>query len=511
MTTRLSGTTARLFTAALSTPLIGDGLRRVMARTAVTRALAHADLPAEPYDVPRVATDRAPLLDGAATDLAVAYREGRLSPIEVTARALAAAASLDRRRPPMRAFLYVDEHGARAAAESSAERYRRGAPRSPLDGVPIAIKDEIDVAGAPTSFGTSFASAASRDSDVVDRLRRAGAVVLGKTNMHELGAGPTGVNPHHGDARNPFDPERDAGGSSSGSAAAVASGIVPLSIGTDSGGSLRVPGSLCGVVALKPTFGRVSTAGARLVAPSLEHFGPLGATTAYVARAMEILTGETFAFPALETLRIGVCDAWWSSASPQVSRIVRARVHELVTEIGGSLHAIELPHLSLAPSVMAATFGVEGARSLERPLASLGTSARLAFELGRALPAADYARAQRARTLVAADFAAALELVDVIVTPTTAITAPRIPSSADALDPDLIERLVGFTVPANLTGLPAVQVPCGYDEDGLPVGLQVIGAHGDDALLLAVAHRVEARSTHQRPRVWYDIIGGVSR
>ncbi len=448
--------------------------------------------------------------------LAAAYREGKRSPLEVCERALDAASATERMAPAMRFFVALDAEDVRAQARESSARIARGDARGPLEGVPVAIKDEFDVRGYRSTHGSAFLGAepATHDTLVVARLREAGAVLFGKTNMHEFGAGPSGVNPHHGTARNPHDPARDTGGSSSGSAAAVAAGIVPLALGTDSGGSLRVPASLCGIASIKPSFGRVPTTGASLRAWSLEHFGPLGATVADVAAGLSVLTGESFALPAdggIAGLRLGVCDAWWSLASEHVARAAKQSLADLVA-LGARVVPVSLPHLELAPTVIAATFGVEGAASLERELArgvKLGPSARLAFELGRGMSAVSFVRSQRARTLIARDFDAALEGVDALVTPTTAVTAQRYSAAAlgaGELDEAAIERLVCFTQPLNLTGHPAASVPCGHDPEGMPIGFQVITARGRDLLALSIAAEVERRHVPARPKIWFDLL-----
>jgi len=218
-----------------------------------------------------------------AADYFEAYREGRTTPLEVVRDALAAVRAADASDPPQRAFIGVDEGRILAEAEAATERHRAGDVLSPLDGVPIAIKDEFDQAGYPTTGGCGFrreANPADRDSVVVARLAAAGAVRFGKTNMHEVGLGGSGINPHFGTPRNPYAPSRIPGGSSSGSAVAVSAGYCPLALGSDAGGSIRIPSALCGVAGIKPTYGRIPGTGGKLLAWSLDHLGPLGATVA---------------------------------------------------------------------------------------------------------------------------------------------------------------------------------------------------------------------------------------
>jgi Asp-tRNA(Asn)/Glu-tRNA(Gln) amidotransferase A subunit family amidase len=456
-------------------------------------------------------------------DYAAAYREGRATPSQVAERALAAAAELDRREPPLRAFIALSADDVRAQAEAATARHRAGRPLGPLDGVLVAVKDEYDVAGYARTCGTSFLGGrtATADALVVARLREAGAVIFGKANMHEFGMQPSGLNLHHGTARNPYDPARDTGGSSSGSAAAVASGLVPIALGADGGGSLRVPGALCGVPSIKGTFERVPTEGLSILCWSLEHAGPLGATVADVALAFATITAEEPAPtprglppgrpPDGGPLRVGVAEAWWRHAGDEVAHVARAAVDRLVAA-GAVEVRVELPHIDLALPVGAATFTVEGAVSVEPHLVAnrpMGPAVRLAFDMARGVPATTFVKAQRARALIARDFEAALAAADVLVTPTTAATAPRYREDAlrsGELDEAAINRMVVFTFPLNLTGLPAAQVPCGYDAEGLPVGLQVIAPHGEDLLALAVAAEVERAVERRRPAVWVDLL-----
>ena len=440
-------------------------------------------------------------------DYAEAYRTGASDPVQVAERALTAARTLDRMDPPMRTFLALDEGDVRRQAEAAAKRRHKGAPLSPLDGVPVAVKDEYDVIGYPTTHGTKFLgkTAATSDALVVARLRAAGAILFGKTHLPELGAVPFGINPWHGLARNPYDPARDTGGSSSGSGACVAMGLTPIALGSDGGGSIRIPAAMCGVVGLKGTFGRVPTDGAASHYWSLGHKGPLAATVADALVAFDVITDERLTLPELaRPVRIGLCDRWWQWADGEVAAIARAAVEKIV---GGQLVDIDLPHIELSLPVGVATFGVEGATAMAAELERgepFSAATRILFELARGMSAVTYVKAQRARALVVRDFEWAFENVDVIVTPTTATTAP--PLRADAAGGELDEakanQAIAFTFAQNLSGLPAVSVPCGYDAAGMPVGLQIIAPHGEDLRALAVAAAVEHVTARHKPGVW---------
>lgn len=435
------------------------------------------------------------------------YRKGTSDPVQVAERALAAARTLDRMDPPMRTFLALDEGDVRRQAEAAAKRRQQGAPLSPLDGVPVAIKDEYDVAGYPTTVGTKFLgkAPAATDAVAVARLRAAGAVIFGKTHMPELGTIPSGINPWHGVARNPYDPRRDTGGSSSGSGACVGMGLTPIALGADGGGSVRIPAAHNGVVGLKGSFGRMPTEGMPVRYWSLGHAGPLAATVADTLLAYDVVTDERLTLPELpRPLRIGVCERWWQWADGEVAAIARAAVERVV---GGHLVDIDLPHIELSLPVGAATFSVEGATTIDEAWQRgepFSAATRVMFEMARGMSAVAYVRAQRARALIVRDFEWAWDNVDVIVTPTTATTAPPIPADAAGgeLDEEKINRAVTFTFASNLSGMPALSVPCGYDAAGMPVGLQIIAPHGEDLRALAVAAAVEHVTPRHKPGVW---------
>ncbi|HEX8952812.1 MAG TPA: amidase [Polyangia bacterium] len=440
-------------------------------------------------------------------DYEAAYRRRASDPVQVAERALTAARTLDRMDPPMRTFIALDEGDVRRQAEAAAKRWHEGAPLSPLDGVPVAIKDEYDVAGYPTTHGTRFLgkTPATTDALVVARLRAAGAILFGKTHLPELGTLPLGINPWHGLARNPYDPSRDTGGSSSGSGACVGMGLTPIALGSDGGGSIRIPAAFNGVVGLKGTFGRVPTEGAAVHYWSLGHKGPLGATVADALAVFDVITDERLTLPELpRPLRIGVCERWWKWADGEVAAIARAAVERIV---GGQIVDIDLPHIELSLPVGVATFGVEGATAMDAELERgepFSAATRIMFELARGMSAVTFVKTQRARALVVRDFEWAWDNVDVIVTPTTATTAPPIPADAAGgeLDEAKVNRAVTFTFAQNLSGMPAVSVPCGHDAAGLPVGLQIIAPHGEDLRALAVAAAVEHVTQRHKPGVW---------
>lgn len=427
--------------------------------------------------------------------LAAAYAALRATPREVCDQALSQA----KRAAEWCWLISLDENDVRRQAEESTRRLREGRPRSPLEGVPIAIKDQVDVRGQQTTGGTAIPrDPAPRDAEAVARLRRAGAVIFGKTNLYELALGPTGRNPHFGDARNPWDFTRDTGGSSSGSAAIVAAGIVPLALGTDLGGSLRIPAALCGVSALKPTYGRVPTDGVWAAAPSLEHVGPIGASVDDVWLCFALLAQADGPLPPLpRPLRLGLCDAWWSRAHPETARIGRTAVERFLESARGSaLRAITLPSIDRLREVGSLLGLVESAAAYPwaaRARDALGPAARVPLAIGRAVSAGDVERVRRARVRLCAAIDAIFDDIHVLVLPTTATTAARYrPDGGEGeLDEGMIADRVAFTLPFNLGGWPAAQLPCGVDRHGLPVGIQVIGRRGADLEVLAVASAFE--------------------
>ncbi|HEY3357626.1 MAG TPA: amidase [Polyangia bacterium] len=466
-----------------------------------------------------------------AADFAAAYRERRRSPTEVAERVLEACRRADEHDPPLRILVAQHQDEVRALARASAERWERHAPLSPLDGVPVAVKDELDQAGYPTTVGTSFLGRepAAADATTVSRLRRAGALLIGKANMHEIGIGVTGVNPHHGAARNPYDPARAPGGSSSGPAAAVAAGLCPIAVGADGGGSIRIPAALCGVVGLKPTFGRVSEHGAAPLCWSVAHVGPLAATVADVALGYALMAGPDAADPNslghpaptlaglgahdLAGVRLGVMRPWFDDAAPAVVQACNAALESL-RAAGAQIVTLDIPELHLVRPVHLITIVAEMAASHREHQAAhrgdYGTDTRLNLALAEQLTAVDYVNAQRHRTRLCGHFAAALADVDAIVTPATACTAPVIPPDTLATGEsnlELLEQIMRFAPVGNLTGLPAISVPAGYDELGLPVGLQLLGRAWQEALLLRLAAVVEQATPRREPAAHWRLLG----
>jgi len=427
--------------------------------------------------------------------LAARFRDGTDDPVAALERALAAAerAHLDR---ALRALVPGAMEGARAAAQ----RFQQNAALGPLDGIPLVVKDCVDVRGLPTTNGTRLpVPAAERSATIVERLEAAGAVIFAKANMHELGIQPTGVNPHHGTPLNPWDGGRIPGGSSSGAAVSVATGIAPAAIGTDAGGSIRVPAALNGLVGLKPTFGSVPAEGIARLTHDLDHIGPIGWSSADCAALFEVISGRALerdvpvGRPALVT-------ELFEGADDAVASAVRAAVRECF----GDLPELQAPATAWASAIEFVIVGEQSFQLAEQMLRDhphlLGHDTRAILRLGGALPAEDRRRAARAREVLTAELEAHLASFDLLLGPTTGTFAPPLHPLArryGELDTRTMARLASQTFPANLSGLPACTVPC--VREGLPLGLQIIGRRGDEARVLAAAAVVEAKFPPRKP------------
>jgi Asp-tRNA(Asn)/Glu-tRNA(Gln) amidotransferase A subunit family amidase len=461
-----------------------------------------------------------------------AYREGRATPEEVAERWWAAVDEADAADPPLRAFVARNRDDVMAQARASSERHRAGRPRGPLDGVPVAVKDEVDQVPYPTTVGTRFLGdrPAAADAETVARLRAAGALLVGKANMHEIGMGVTGLNPHHGAARNPYDPARATGGSSSGPAAATAAGLCPAALGADGGGSIRIPASLCGLVGLKPTFGRVSERGAAPLCWSVAHLGPIAASTRDAAIVYAAVAGPdpldpaTLGHPApsvegwdagdLAGMRIGIDPAWFDHADPGVVKACRTTLDGLRGR-GAEVAEFEIRDLALLRTAHLITIVSEMIASHLRHLRGhwrdYGHDVRLNLGLARHLAAADYVQAQRVRARVGGRMAEILGRVDAVATPTTTCTAPVLPDGGRRTglsDLALGDRIMRNCVLANMTGLPAITFPAGFDEAGLPVGFQLIGRPWEEHRLLRAAAAAERFVVRRAPRVRFRLLDG---
>ncbi len=357
-------------------------------------------------------------------------------------------------------------------------------PERPRDGIRLAVKDLFDTAGLTTTYGSVIYSdhVPDRTAESVSRLEAAGYANVGKTNLHEFAYGITSVNPHFGTVPNPIAPGRIAGGSSGGSAAALAAGLADAALGSDSGGSVRIPAAWCGVVGFKPTYGLVPLEGCFPLAPSFDHAGPMATSVPACTVMMGALADgfEPRSVESLEEFQVGI--AWLELADP----VVRARVGE-AAELFPRRRTVQVP----LPEGVGPVFMREAAdvhRDLFAEFAdSYGDNVRTKIEVCLAVTDAEYERAVRVRDEYRERLAEACEDVDLLLTPTLGFVAPRLPVD----DLEIREATIRFTYPFNILGWPALALPCGPAEDGLPASVQLVGRAGADALVLAAGEALE--------------------
>jgi len=442
---------------------------------------------------------------------------GRMHSEDLVRRSIDHARALARRSPSLGPILDFDEEGALAAARAADARRSQGKALGPLDGVPMAIKEEIDIRGLPTRVGTGFLSRtpAREDSLPVRRLREGGAVIIGSTPMTEYGMSPLGGNVHRVMPRNAHSEGHLPGGSSSGSGVAVATGVVPVALGADGGGSIRIPAAYNGVFGIKPTYGRVPVVGHGVPGgSSVVHLGPLGASAHDLAVFLELTSGGdardpvSLAQPRVDRgewvgaigrgvrgLRIGVDEDEWSAASAEVQKAGRAALTALERE-GAVLVPVGIRMARHAAPIGYLTIGLEFSANLREVrkahMDELGLDLQMLFlNLETFLPD-DYIDAQRLRSELRREIAALLADVDLLALPTTATTAPPV-NDADLthgfVDPVALDGACRFAFIGNLTGCPAGTAPVGFDASGLPIGVQFVGDAWDEACVLqALAH-----------------------
>jgi len=458
-------------------------------------------------------------------DAARLLQRRKISPVELTEVMLARIERLNSR---LRAYITVLPDEARAAARRAERNILHGRYRGPLHGIPICLKDNIWTRGVRTTAGSrilrDFVPAA--DSAIARRLRQAGAILLGKSNLHEFAYGVTSVNPHYGWVRNPWDTMRISGGSSGGSAAALAAGLAYGSVGTDTGGSIRTPSAFCGVVGLKPSYGRVSMQGIVPLAPSLDHAGPMGRCVEDVALLLDAITvpdgldqGAPH-IPAMPYSRLlkrpirGMRLGWpvrgcLENASPEVQAAV-SKAARVLRSRGATLHEISLDGVEVGLQPANTTAGAEAtachisAGYYTVHSREYGADVRDHLRRGAKISAVDYLLALRARDSLLCIFERAFETVDAILIPTLPIVAPPPDTQIVRLggrQESLRDAILRFSRPANFTGLPAISVPCGMTREGLPVGLQIIAPHWQEVRILRIAYHYEQATNwhHMHP------------
>jgi aspartyl-tRNA(Asn)/glutamyl-tRNA(Gln) amidotransferase subunit A len=458
-------------------------------------------------------------------ELAALVRKREISPVEVVRETLARIERLD---PQLNSFITVLADAALEEAKQAEKEIVVGRYRGPLHGLPVSIKDMFATRGVRTTCGSKVLGewVPDYDATAVTRLRKAGAIVIGKTNMHEFAYGVTNDNPHYGPVHNPWDTTRVPGGSSGGSGAAVAASLCVASLGSDTGGSIRIPSAVCGVVGLKPTYGRVSRYGAIPLAWSIDHVGPLARSVEDVVILMQVLAGPDTNDPTsserpvpeysraltreIRGVRIGVPEQYFfENIDPEILGAVQQAVKQLEA-LGAKTVPISLPHLENCAAMEAHITLAEATSYHEQHMESkadqYGAGVRVDLEAGRYLLATDYVKSQRARTLLNQVFAKAFENVDVIVSPTLPAFPPVVGEvfvQSGALREHVVDAFLRFNTPYNLTGLPAISLPCAFGAAGLPIGLQIAGPAFGEPTVLRVAHAYESHTEwgHRHPRL----------
>jgi aspartyl-tRNA(Asn)/glutamyl-tRNA(Gln) amidotransferase subunit A len=441
-------------------------------------------------------------------EAASGIREGRLSPVALTEASLARIAALE---PRLNAFITVTADLAREQARTAEREIEAGRYKGPLHGIPIAVKDLFATKGIRTTAGSRILASwvPAEDATVVRRLREAGAVLLGKLGLHEFAYGISSVNPHFGDVHNPWDTTKIPGGSSGGSAVAVVAGEAYATLGSDTGGSIRIPASLCGCVGLKPTYGRASLSGAVTLSWSLDHPGPLARNVRDVALTMAAIAGHDPRDPAsadrpvadplegieegAQNLRVGVpSDHVWDECDPAIAAVVRSAI-EALARAGADVREVRWTKGAEYAKASSAVLGVEARAYHEGAFpgraAEYGPLVRARLSSQGDVDAETYARSMR--LLVEARAGGAdrdLEGVDVLAMPTVPTRAWTIAEAKEIPRPSEWTRITRIF---DLTGQPAISVPCGFDPEGLPIGLQFAARMWDEAAALRAARAYE--------------------
>jgi aspartyl-tRNA(Asn)/glutamyl-tRNA(Gln) amidotransferase subunit A len=437
-------------------------------------------------------------------EAAGALRKRKISSVELTRLALE---RITRMNPALNAFLIVTGDTARERARALDRELADGIDRGPLHGIPIAHKDCFATKGVRTTDGSKILAdrVPDHDAEVVAQLDRSGAVMLGKTNLHELCYGITSNNPHFGAVHNPWNLERIPGGSSGGSAAAVADGMVFAATGTDTGGSIRIPAAFCGVVGLKPTYGRLSRRGVMPLGLTLDHVGPIARTVRDTAACFQAMAAAEPPFlnpPAgVDGLRIGVPENFFfDRLDPEITASIRRAV-QTMAGLGARMLEVHLPDMETLNSIGRLVVSAEAAsvwkRYLDRPgfgKDAFGEDVFAALERGGLVLATEYLDAQRQRRLLTRRLAKLWTEIDCLLCPATPTTAPRIGDAViriGGIEEDVRIGSTRLVRPFNVLGWPALAMPCGFSEEGLPIGLQLVAAPGQEETLFRVGAALE--------------------
>ena len=448
------------------------------------------------------------------SEVAQLVESGQLSPVELTKAHLDRVEATD---TSLNSFITLLADRALEQASVAEEEITGGAYRGPLHGIPIGLKDLYYTRHIRTTVGSSILRDFVPDYDaaVVERFDGAGAVLLGKLQMHEFALGATSVNPHDGPAHNPWDVSRITGGSSGGSGSAVASGQCMAALGSDTGGSIRIPAGLCGIVGMKPTFGSISRYGVHPLSWSLDTVGPMTRSAQDAAIVMNALVGHDSRDPSsagvseqdftlgiangIAGLKIGIPeDFFYDVIDSEVSAAI-CQAAGVLAELGAVVESCSIPALNHCLGISSAILVTEAAETLFPHIRDcpddIGLDVRARLYLGAMTPAVDYIKAQRARAAYNEQLAEAMETYDLLLAPSAAIGAPRIDQEfveVGGRQENALSLMSRLTRAFNLTGQPTISVPCGFTSDGMPIGMQLAGRMWEDAVVLRAAHTYES-------------------
>ena len=456
-----------------------------------------------------------------AGDLSKLVQSKEISPVEIIEAHLT---RIDATEPVLNSFITLLADQARKSARQAEKDIQAGRYKGPLHGIPVALKDLYNTGGVRTTSGSRIFDTfiPTEDCTVAAKFHQAGAILLGKLNMHQFAYGPTGENPDYGHMHNPWNPDMVTGGSSGGSGSAAAAGQCTITTGSDTGGSIRIPAALCGIVGLKPTYGLVSRYGLSALSWSLDHAGPMTRTVEDTAITMNVIAGHdpkdvasakvdipdyTSALTGdVKGLRIGIVKEYFEAPlDPQVRKAVMDAI-SLLESMGAEIKEVSYPMFNQSQAISSTVLMAEATAYhrdlLEKDGHQLYEPVRQRLEAGLFISAAEYLRAQQARSIFDQQGRRLLDEVDLLAGPTEPVTAPEILASkvmAGEQEVGVVGALTQYTRPYNINGFPAISVPCGFSDDGMPIGLQLAGRPFDEMTVLRAAHAYEqANDWHTR-------------
>ena len=456
-----------------------------------------------------------------AGDLSKLVQSKEISPVEIIEAHLT---RIDATEPVLNSFITLLADQARKSARQAEKDIQAGRYKGPLHGIPVALKDLYNTGGVRTTSGSRIFDTfiPTEDCTVAAKFHQAGAILLGKLNMHQFAYGPTGENPDYGHMHNPWNPDMVTGGSSGGSGSAAAAGQCTITTGSDTGGSIRIPAALCGIVGLKPTYGLVSRYGLSALSWSLDHPGPMTRTVEDTAITMNVIAGHdpkdvasakvdipdyTSALTGdVKGLRIGIVKEYFEvPLDPQVRKAVMDAI-SLLESMGVEIKEVSYPMFNQSQAISSTVLMAEATAYhrdlLEKDGHQLYEPVRQRLEAGLFISAAEYLRAQQARSIFDQQGRRLLDEVDLLAGPTEPVTAPEILASkvmAGEQEVGVVGALTQYTRPYNINGFPAISVPCGFSDDEMPIGLQLAGRPFDELTVLRAAHAYEqANDWHTR-------------